>query len=331
MEKLGALESKLRYEDALQELREGVYKTAMHRDFGLQKLEVPCVLVNSIKGDYLIASDNDTDSDVYIDIDDRIWEYDDEVFEFDDATYGQWSYDFTKKTLNTMLTFEYGESPKQVKLKNSIEKLLTAKKFLECLNNLEVQEGEPVEGLSSEESEMVMLARGKVNSLDQEEKWEPTITRSRELAIAQSVRRIHMFMQQLKVLEFLLRYENALQELRRKIYIFAGGHPLVYRLQELNVSSILINNMGSNDGKDSLRVLKETRDSMLKFDYYGKSANQVALKKSIKKLLKAREFIKNLDNLEVDGELDKALHGNELKLVELAYEKVKKCYLALDS
>ena len=62
-----------------------------------------------------------------------------------------------------MLNYEYGDTTaKQVELKNSIKQLLTAPDFMECLNNLEVQ-GEPVGGLSSEEGEMVMLAREKVN------------------------------------------------------------------------------------------------------------------------------------------------------------------------
>ena len=39
---------------------------------------------------------------------------------------------------------------------------MTAPEFLECLKNLEFQ-GKPIKGLSSEEREMVMLAREKVN------------------------------------------------------------------------------------------------------------------------------------------------------------------------
>ena len=53
-------------------------------------------------------------------------------------------------------------SPKRIELKNSIKKLMTAPEVLESLNNLEVQ-GEPGWGLSCEERELIIAARGKVN------------------------------------------------------------------------------------------------------------------------------------------------------------------------
>ena len=51
---------------------------------------------------------------------------------------------------------------KSIELKASIKKLMTAPDFIESLNRLEL-EGEPVWGLSSEEREMIMMAREKVN------------------------------------------------------------------------------------------------------------------------------------------------------------------------
>lgn len=47
-------------------------------------------------------------------------------------------------------------------LKHSIKKLMTTQAVLESLNNLEIN-GEPVWGLSTEERELIMLARAKVN------------------------------------------------------------------------------------------------------------------------------------------------------------------------
>jgi hypothetical protein len=51
---------------------------------------------------------------------------------------------------------------KTIELKNSIKKLMTATDVWESLNNLEIK-GEPCWGLSSEERELIILAREKVN------------------------------------------------------------------------------------------------------------------------------------------------------------------------
>jgi hypothetical protein len=53
-------------------------------------------------------------------------------------------------------------SPEQIRLKASIKKLMTAPDVVEALNRLEIQ-GEPVWGLSTDEREMVVLAREKFN------------------------------------------------------------------------------------------------------------------------------------------------------------------------
>lgn len=53
-------------------------------------------------------------------------------------------------------------SKETIELKHSIKKLMTAQDVTESLNNLEIN-GEPVWGLSSEERELIMLAREKVN------------------------------------------------------------------------------------------------------------------------------------------------------------------------
>jgi hypothetical protein len=144
MQELKTLESTLRYEDALQELKDNIhdiiYSKQTHYEF--EELDVPSVLLDTMEPE----SDEDMDSDESID-------------------WGQKRMDFVKETLKTMLNYDYGKSAKQVELKASINKLLTAPEFLKCLNNLEVQ-GEPVGGLSSEEREMVVLAREKVNKLD---------------------------------------------------------------------------------------------------------------------------------------------------------------------
>ena len=52
---------------------------------------------------------------------------------------------------------------KSMELKNAIKKLMTAPEVLESLNRLEIQ-GSPVWGLSSEEREMIIAAREKVNA-----------------------------------------------------------------------------------------------------------------------------------------------------------------------
>ena len=51
---------------------------------------------------------------------------------------------------------------KSIEIKSSIKKLMTSPEFMEALNKLEVM-GEPVWGLSSDERELIILAREKVN------------------------------------------------------------------------------------------------------------------------------------------------------------------------
>jgi hypothetical protein len=51
---------------------------------------------------------------------------------------------------------------KMIELKNSIKKLITSPDVVESLNNLEIQ-GAPVWGLSSEEREMIVYLRDKMN------------------------------------------------------------------------------------------------------------------------------------------------------------------------
>jgi glutamine amidotransferase PdxT len=53
-------------------------------------------------------------------------------------------------------------SSKSIEVKASIKKLMTDSQVLESLNRLEL-EGQPVWGLSTEEREMIMLARETVN------------------------------------------------------------------------------------------------------------------------------------------------------------------------
>ena len=53
-------------------------------------------------------------------------------------------------------------SGRSIEIKASIKKLMTSHEVLESLNRLEIQ-GKPVWGLSSDERELVMLAREKVN------------------------------------------------------------------------------------------------------------------------------------------------------------------------
>ena len=69
------------------------------------------------------------------------------------------------EVLESLLRHEGDEgvtTSKSIELKSAIKKLMTAPEVLEALNRLEIQ-GEPVWGLSSEEREMIMLAREKVN------------------------------------------------------------------------------------------------------------------------------------------------------------------------
>uniref|UniRef100_A0A6S9H6B1 Uncharacterized protein n=1 Tax=Ditylum brightwellii TaxID=49249 RepID=A0A6S9H6B1_9STRA len=51
---------------------------------------------------------------------------------------------------------------RSIELRGSIKKLMTSPDVMECLNRLEIQ-GEPVWGLSSDERDLVKLARSKIN------------------------------------------------------------------------------------------------------------------------------------------------------------------------
>jgi hypothetical protein len=71
------------------------------------------------------------------------------------------------ETLETLLQDEVkrmGNVPsvKYIEIKSKIKKLCTQTEFLECLNRLVVK-GEPVWGLSSDERELIIDARRKVN------------------------------------------------------------------------------------------------------------------------------------------------------------------------
>jgi hypothetical protein len=143
MEEVETLESMLCYEDALQELKEKIHDQVIWTEpanLDLQRLSVPSVLVYKME----------------------CADYPDIIEDSDDDMYKSKRGAVLHQTLESMLNYEDGETAKQVELKNSIKKLMTAPDFLECLNKLEVQ-GEPVGGLSSEEREMVVLAREKVN------------------------------------------------------------------------------------------------------------------------------------------------------------------------
>ena len=63
---------------------------------------------------------------------------------------------------SSQLQSETAVSSKGIELKNAIKKLLTNPAVEQSLNNLEVQ-GSPVWGLSTQEREMIMLAREKRN------------------------------------------------------------------------------------------------------------------------------------------------------------------------
>jgi hypothetical protein len=144
MQELETVESMLCIEDALQELKEEIRELVVcHESFQMDLLElsVPSILVYEMEcEDRPEIVNEDSDQDMY--------EYK--------------SNGLLHQVFESMLNFEYGETAKQVELKNSIKQLMTAPKFLECLSNLEVK-GEPVGGLSIEEREMVVLAREKVN------------------------------------------------------------------------------------------------------------------------------------------------------------------------
>lgn len=66
-------------------------------------------------------------------------------------------------TLENVLSAEDSDiSNKSIELKSAIKKLMTSPEVLNALNRLEIH-GEPVWGLSSEERELIILAREKVN------------------------------------------------------------------------------------------------------------------------------------------------------------------------
>ena len=66
-------------------------------------------------------------------------------------------------TLSSLLENEESDvSAKSIELKAAIKKLLTNPDVVAALNRLEVQ-GEPVWGLSTEERELIVLAREKMN------------------------------------------------------------------------------------------------------------------------------------------------------------------------
>jgi hypothetical protein len=88
---------------------------------------------------------------------------DDDAYSEDERDYEERRMDVVMETIESMLNIEHGVSAKQVELKNSIETLMTAPKFLECLHDLEAQGGPVVDGLSDEERELVVKARKKVN------------------------------------------------------------------------------------------------------------------------------------------------------------------------
>jgi hypothetical protein len=77
-----------------------------------------------------------------------------------------------QKVIGTMQEFEVLEhslqkedamiSSRAIEIRQAIKKLMTSSDFLGCLNRLEVQ-GSPVWGLSSEERELIIHAREKVN------------------------------------------------------------------------------------------------------------------------------------------------------------------------
>jgi len=51
---------------------------------------------------------------------------------------------------------------RSVELRGSIKHLVANKEFLDCLNRLEYQ-GKPIWGLSSDEHDLILLARDKIN------------------------------------------------------------------------------------------------------------------------------------------------------------------------
>ena len=69
------------------------------------------------------------------------------------------------ETLESLLRSEKDQlSSKAMEVKASIKKLMTDPHFVDCLDRLEI-EGSPVWGLSSEEREMIIMAREKINNV----------------------------------------------------------------------------------------------------------------------------------------------------------------------
>ncbi|GAX23939.1 hypothetical protein FisN_20Hh147 [Fistulifera solaris] len=67
------------------------------------------------------------------------------------------------ESLESQLRENAGVNGKSIELKSAIKKLMTDPSVLESLNRLEL-EGQPVWGLSTEEREMIIMAREKVNA-----------------------------------------------------------------------------------------------------------------------------------------------------------------------
>jgi hypothetical protein len=67
------------------------------------------------------------------------------------------------ESLESQLLDNAGVNGKSIELKSAIKKLMTDPSVLESLNRLEL-EGQPVWGLSTEEREMIIMAREKVNA-----------------------------------------------------------------------------------------------------------------------------------------------------------------------
>ena len=66
------------------------------------------------------------------------------------------------ESLESQLFDNEGVNGKSIELKSAIKKLMTDPSVLESLNRLEL-EGQPVWGLSTQEREMIIMAREKVN------------------------------------------------------------------------------------------------------------------------------------------------------------------------
>lgn len=64
--------------------------------------------------------------------------------------------------LEHLLLNEDTLSSKSIEIKSSIKKLMTDRSLMECLNRLEYK-GQPVWGLSTQEREMIIAAREKIN------------------------------------------------------------------------------------------------------------------------------------------------------------------------